>query len=374
MKTSPKKIIFIMLLFVVILAAVWLATGFPPITTSDATGTIGKVEKYRKVQMTEKDVLLRSEFVKDTSSIAKTIKGLLVYNAFAVDFAREIDEWVAALKGRYTGEKNLKELGEYSQYIKNNTRTVENTIGVLSDIYKSDTTQMSLDIEKKLKDFDSFVHGMAERNTMLSVIIPDLAKHITSVQKAGKTGQDEIENLKKLHDKMLLRNTVYAVVCANESMLKLLVANTLMSKEYLGVFNKEKLSIFDNKGKPLGVIFNNEKLSLITASGEKLNVLKSNEKLNAIRNSEMKGNANEAIELTSNQSLNTNVLNAEKLGTSIFRNYSSAVLGIIFPASQQLQMNNYMNYGYSSSKLSSSELKATLDNSRLSGAQMARPY
>ncbi len=70
---------------------------------ADLAGTIGKVEKYRKIQMTPKDIQLRSELVKDTAKLKSLIQGLVCFSVFTEEVCTNIELAIITFRAKGLG-------------------------------------------------------------------------------------------------------------------------------------------------------------------------------------------------------------------------------------------------------------------------------
>ena len=64
-------------------------------SSDDLAGSIGKVDRFRNVQITEDDILLRNEFVEDTAKRAQYEKYLLYYYYQALKTSSDVDRVLA---------------------------------------------------------------------------------------------------------------------------------------------------------------------------------------------------------------------------------------------------------------------------------------
>jgi hypothetical protein len=120
MKTNSK------LLFAIGLIAalgvgflIGITVDFPKPDQSDLAGTFGKAEKFHKVQMTAKDIQLRSELLKDTAQLKNMIQGLVYFSVFTEEVCSSIDVSVITFKAKGMGSgpgevEAVKALQDYS--------------------------------------------------------------------------------------------------------------------------------------------------------------------------------------------------------------------------------------------------------------------
>jgi hypothetical protein len=210
MKTKTKLLFAIGFLAVLCIGfLIGISVNFPKPDNSDLAGTFGKAEKFHKVQMTAKDIQLRSELLKDTARLRSMIQGLVYFSIFTGDVCAEVDVTIVAFKangiGSQAGESDkVKALQDYSDFIRNNNKTLNSTIALLSGFYLNDTANLSMDVEKNLKDFGAYVNGLNQKNMVLTQAL----KSIDNFMLTSKTLQintKEITQLKSIRDQLLIK-------------------------------------------------------------------------------------------------------------------------------------------------------------------------
>lgn len=205
---TKKAIAFITAVIVIFIALIFIVGKFPPPSAEETGGTIGKVQKYRKIQMSEKDIILRSELVKDTSKLSRSIYGLAAFNSFAKEYSADLKSIAADMEQNNYSKDQAGKVAEYSKFIEENRKSVENMVALLTDFYTGDTTDYSIDVEKKLLDFNNFVEQINVKDSMIVAVLQSMEKTV----KTNKTKKDEeLKNLQNIHDKLLLKGMVFAV-------------------------------------------------------------------------------------------------------------------------------------------------------------------
>ena len=90
MKTKTKLLFAIGLMAALCIGfLIGISVDFPKVNKSDLAGTFGKAEKFHKVQMTAKDIQLRSELLKDTAKLRSMIQGIIYFSIFTEDVCKE---------------------------------------------------------------------------------------------------------------------------------------------------------------------------------------------------------------------------------------------------------------------------------------------
>jgi hypothetical protein len=154
MKKQVKVIISIVVAIAILIVGISLF--YPTLFKGLTSGTFGKVEKYHKQQMAEKDILLRSELVADTGKLRNMIQGLIYFSLFTQDLSNNIDSCVGNYKskGICSDPKrcaSVSALQDYSDFIRNNNKTLATTIRLLTAFYLKDKPDESADVEKNLR-------------------------------------------------------------------------------------------------------------------------------------------------------------------------------------------------------------------------------
>lgn len=260
MKKQVKVIISIVVVIAILILGI--SFFFPTVFKGLTSGTIGKAEKYHKQQMTEKDILLRSEFVNDTAQLRNMIEGLIYFSLFTQNLSSKIDSCVLVFKAQGLGDqeedaKKISVLQDYSDFIKNNNKTLGNTISMLTGFYQKDNTDFSQDVEKNLRDFGAYVNNLNEKDSVLSQALLSMDNFMLT----NKTIQDrktEIARLKSIRDQLLLNGIQLAGILGNKeqvgSMLSYALSsqnnlNLVMGKEQLGAYKaQDKLQFISSQG------------------------------------------------------------------------------------------------------------------------------
>jgi len=259
MKKQVKVIISIVVAIAILILGI--SFFFPTVFKDLTSGTFGKAEKYHKQQMTEKDILLRSEFVNDTAQLRNMIDGLVYFSLFTQDLSTTIDSCVLVFKAQGLGgqaedAKRVSILQDYSDFIKNNNKTLGNTISMLTGFYLKDSTDFSQDVEKNLRDFGAYVNNLNEKDSVLSQALLSMDNFMLT----DKTIQDrktEIARLKSIRDQLLLKGIQLGGILNNKEQVSGMISyalssqdklNLTMGMEQLGAYKaQDKLQAVENR-------------------------------------------------------------------------------------------------------------------------------
>ncbi len=219
----------------------------------DAAGTIGKVEKYRKDQMSEKDILLRTEIVKDTAKLTEIIQGLVVFYAYANTLETSIDnrlldmESIKAFDEEY--DAYIEQMTDFRDFLKNNNDVLYTTVFMLGDFYKDTISESSADVENNLRLFANYVKKMEEKDSILTVMVNNLDVCVEQGCGGKIVSEQEIEKLKSIRDELLIRVVQQAYVFNDPVALKAVEDKPLFSADNLqSVLNSNSLSSYYGSG------------------------------------------------------------------------------------------------------------------------------
>ena len=238
MKKQTKLVLIIVAAVAVIIIAGSLF--YPPIADRLTRGTINKAEKYRKQTMSEKDIQLRSEFVKDTVQLRKLIRGLASFQQFNEKICRQIDSSLLYFQNHpimtdVAYNQPLFALKDFSLYLANMSTSIETTKRMLETFYYNDEpTDQSVDVEKNLREFGAFIRQVVERDTVLEMAAMDIDKYIEKAN-ARKRNIEDTKPLKQFRDQLVVNNLMTAAMLGQHSSLDRLkkYARTLDTDEQI---------------------------------------------------------------------------------------------------------------------------------------------
>ena len=271
MKKQTKIIIGIVLAIAVVIVAI--SFMFPTVFKELTSGTFGKADKYHKTQMTEKDIILRSELVADSNQLRNMIQGLIYFSLFTEDISNSIDSCVNAYKTQGilndpAKTPTLLALQDFSNYIKNNNKTLRATISLLTGFYLKDNSDPSADVEKNLREFGNYVQNLNEKDSVLELALNSM-DHFMLSNRTLKTKKTELANLKAIRDQLLIGSVQLAGLLQDKPLSARLCSYAISSQAGL-----QKLCGQEN----LGAIRNQDNLGtksytgFIVGAQEKLNV------------------------------------------------------------------------------------------------------
>ncbi len=240
MKKQTKIIIGVVIAIAVVILVASLL--YPPVFKGLTSGTFGKAEKYHKEQMTEKDIQLRSQFVQDTDQLRGMIQGLIYFSLFSQNLSYTIDTCVRAFQDhgicteKNNACQNIGLLEDYSFFIKNNTKTLNTTIRMLTDFYLKDTADQSVDVEKNLRDFGNYVNQLNQRDSVVEQALYSMDGYLLGPAMKD-TKKIEIAQLKSIRDQMLLKGVQLAGMIQDKPLCSNLLSYALSSQLRLSALN-----------------------------------------------------------------------------------------------------------------------------------------
>lgn len=381
---KKKNLIIFSLIAVIVVIAV--SMFYPYVDQSESMGTIGKVDKYRNDKTGQDKIVLRSEFLQDTTALKATIIALAQYETFLESLSGDFSEWEKKIKEVDTKEfdKDLNELNSLVVYMNNNLKTVVNTRELLIKYYMKDNVDMTIDVENNLLEFSTFLTNLDKKSAVVDSLFIDLTGLVDDEKiSLLSLTNEETEKLKVVREKMLGGIFILGYVMGNEEKLNMALSSNVMDaivfnrelnnklgllgKENLGKkMGKEELGVVHGKDE-LGYIRKNEELGINKAfyhNNEQLNHVFSKEKLGYIRSKDnLSANSNEKLDFITRANEVVSAINNKPLGT--YSNFEK--LGLIFQANKYVfSKENFSNSGSLSALLGRDEnLQGSLENNQL---------
>jgi len=243
MKKQVKIIIGVIVVVAILIIGVSFL--FPTVFSGLTSGTFGKADKYHKSQMTEADVKLRSEVTSDTAKLKSMIQGLIYFSLFTQDLSYKIDSCVTKFQAhgicsQEGGCASVTVLQDYSDFIKNNNKTLGTTISMLTGFYLKDQSDQSADVEKNLRDFGNYVSNLTEKDSILEVAMKSMDNFMLT-NKTLKARKTELASLKSIRDQLLVKGVQMAALLQDKPLSANLLSYALSSQPGLSaaLFNAQ---------------------------------------------------------------------------------------------------------------------------------------
>jgi hypothetical protein len=379
--------IFISIFIVLIVVIVVISTHYPPIFKGSASGTFGKAEKYRKTQMSEKDIKLRSDLTADTAKLMNTIKSLAYFTLFTQDLSNKIDSCTTLFQnGGMNGPKSvtqLQALKDYSGFIRNNNKVLENTIVILTSFYTGKQADQSADVEKDLRDFSNYVKNMQERDSVLEKALLSMDDFLLN-DKVLRTKKQEMESLKSIRDQLLMGGIQLYGILQQKPLCVTLLSQALQSQQsFNALLSSNKLGSLSVNG-PVQSNLNSQQLnsligsspinacSSVQFSDNLKSILMSKDGLNSKLDNQHQINSGGLCIVYSKENLQFLAVNQSSLGGLVNSGLQGQSLGVIIIRSNEGLNINTPNLSLMGSGLSGS-LNNMLSNSQLSMLGFDKP-
>lgn len=248
MKTRTKALIIVSILAALCIGfLIGISVNSSSPDRSNIAGSFGKVEKHRNIQMTEKDVLLRSELLSDSVQLKNMLQGLVFFTLFTEEVSHHIDSCVNVFQthgmGADEAEANLlKDLSQYSEFIKNNNQTLQVTITMLNGFYTGESVDQSLDVEKNLRDFGSYVNRLSAMDSVLTASIVNFDDFM--LQTDFQESKGEIAKLKSIRDQLLANGIQLSGLLNDKDLAAVLLGYALESQEKFALLSEQQISAY----------------------------------------------------------------------------------------------------------------------------------
>ncbi len=208
----------LLVLFTVILAlGILMPACNSGVDKKDAAGAIGKVKKYHKDQMKESDIKLRSEIIEDTAALASTLKGMLLMYVYYDSYLTGLKENAEALRNLPANEGDqlgAQELDNYCEFVENGNEQLCEVCQMCSDIYNDTVTEYSFDVEQNLRNYVIYLDKLDSRDSLVMESI-DMSDAWISSNENDPEKKEQVKQVKKIRDEVLLRDVCNAVVTNN---------------------------------------------------------------------------------------------------------------------------------------------------------------
>lgn len=323
MKKNTKLLVVAGMVFAMIIGyLIGTLVDYPNVDKNSVAGTISKINNYRNSQLTPNEVELKNELVSDTAKL-KRMRSFLSFHYYNVLKTQE--EIKAALdivnaeSGFKAKNKNaIKSLESYNKYLSSARTDLLLTLAALTNPKETDPSIL----RDLINQTYNVIAQCNYRNQGIGEMIDALSEYVKE-DKSGKT-----DELKRIHDILMLSQINVAVLTGNKSNLKdfenkpflsdseklqifdketfnRLVINDMeklsfmdleklgiedaeklgtLDKEKLGTLDKEKLGAFDKE--KLGFVIPDAELQACFTDKEKLGCLHDNEKLGLVNDKE----------------------------------------------------------------------------------------
>jgi hypothetical protein len=308
MKSSTKILIGVMIIISLLIGFfIGITVDYPKTDNAELAGTIGKMDNYRNVKISEKDIQLRNDLLSNESFLKGYIQYYSVqYTACVkqcddIDFAIKAAESIQPFKEKYT--KEIDDIKLYSETLKQSREDILLALTSLQNLAQSDQNN----IAQLLNLANVAIAQNKYSENCIYLFVESVEKFIQT------NNPQQYTDLLKAHDLFAVNQLIMAAITNDKPMLKAydkkqllssnLELNTVHSTQLNAILlsdfnalkanfpNNEKLQEFcsdptkmGNIEKQLGVIIPAfEKLGgIVVESTDKLRAVNANEKLGAV--------------------------------------------------------------------------------------------
>lgn len=285
--------------------AIGISVEYPIVNKKDVSGTIGKVNNYRNVNLSDEDIQLRADLLSDKDRQ----KAYADFYSFHYGTAAEL---TTTLEVAIKASENLSDFKNVNSTIINNLKQYQKSIGQSrADLLLALNALQSADIIEPA-DFGAILNNANMAIAQMDYNDETIVNFIdeAGIYLSGKTGT-EIALLSKAYNHLLILQATKAIVCNNKPKIKYLDGKELFaSSEQPNLMSREDINM---------IIFTDQ---------ENLNLVNSGEQLNRILSNEILGSYPHRDDYNSIFAVsNAEQLNAAYTATEQLRTMSNAKLG-----------------------------------------------
>jgi hypothetical protein len=336
----------------VLVAVVSLAIGFligfvaknDTPKTDNLAGSIGKVDRYRNVKVTEEDLMLRNELVTDTLKRMQYEKYLTYYYYQSLQTASDLrlvtEKTASVTEFAGVNEPYLKSLTSYQDFLEKARLDIFSSILLI----KTMTVNENIPVIQNLNQAQNAISRIRTQETLLSGYMESIAEFLDT------NPDKKYDALEDAHDILVNNLVTSAVMTQNKPALKYLDHRKMMNDKegmkQLAANNNAKVSLNDQvmndlhqlnsvllvgDQQKLDAINSDNQLSavLLNSQGELQVVILLDTQLSSFQNDveqlrdvlcdsslNMVINSEESLRVTDVQSLNSMILNSHLLSQS----------------------------------------------------------
>ncbi len=197
----------------------------PGMSLREAAGTIGRVDQYRNIRVTEADIELRNELLAD-SNMREAYRNYLAYE-YAANIMMGDDLRFAISAGREHGDfrtgnaRTLDRMEDYAIFLDNARLRILEAIGTISDLPDSDRVAIRTVL-------NSAGNAIAQTQFRKSVVFD----FMMGVERFFDTNpKTQFPNLTKAHDQLFTNVLMSSMINDNRPVLEHLLAKELMDAD-----------------------------------------------------------------------------------------------------------------------------------------------
>ncbi len=264
MKTKRSIVVTIGLLIgFVIGLMVGITLTNPGLSLMEAAGTIGKMDSYRNVRVTEQDIELRNELMSD-ASMKDAYQSYLLYEytmnvKMADDIQFAIHEADRVSGFRSANVRIIERMEDYAMFLDNARLLILEAVGVINEL----DGRSQVAIRSVLNNAGNAMAQTTYRSTVLFDFIDGVQRFIAT------NGRATHPQLALAHDKLYANLLAKALVNENRPVLKHLLERDVLTEDGSLALNSKALmaSVLFDVGQLDGIVaFDTEQLQGIVIS------------------------------------------------------------------------------------------------------------
>lgn len=231
-----KKWILGAVITILLIVLIYIVIVWPPFTSENASGTIGKADKPTS-DAQEPKINLSSDILKDTTTLKKTIQDLVQFYGFTFSLAEYIDTWLIPQLDKYynasVAQEDINSIRDFGEFLKNNNNSLRKTLETLGSLYGTQNSQIPPDLENNLLQFIGYVNQLIVKDSVFDKALNNIDKYIKQSEQEKSAKKSQIASLKQIRDKLLVDNFILALALNETEKIKKYSEIKVCSGEFL---------------------------------------------------------------------------------------------------------------------------------------------
>jgi hypothetical protein len=225
---KPKKIIQSLIIVVVAFVAgimVGITLTSPGMSLMEVAGTIGRVDQYRNVRITEADIELRNELLSDDGKREAYLQYLTFEYANNIQMADNISYALLAADAspvfRTANAKTLSRIEDYGVFLDNVRLNILEAVAIISEL--SDNEKVA--VRTALTNAGNAISQTITRSNAVYDYLSGVEDFFTT------TSQEDFPQLVNAHDRLFANLIAINLVNQNRPVLEYLLAKGMMDED-----------------------------------------------------------------------------------------------------------------------------------------------
>lgn len=267
-----KAIKLLTLLSIILVLGFFMPACNCGVNEDEAAGAIGKVDKYHKDQMSESDLLLRSEIMEDTAALRNTIRGMLLVYVYYDAYGKSMKKNAEMLKNNPANvddQLGAEDLENYCEFIENGNEQLCEVCQMCSDVYNDTVTEYSFDVEQNVRNYAVYLDKLDSRDSLVGSTISKSDAWITENENNPEK-KEQVKQVKRIRDEVLLRDICNAHIMNNQEKIDTYSSNVVYNVDFVlrDVFNVKSIDELNDVIAPKGFENVNANINQVNAQGQ----------------------------------------------------------------------------------------------------------